>query len=236
MIALLKAVGLLAFVYWLWDPIVWPTLVLLLILIVAAFLRLLISTEKLEQKAVDVSKLKKGDVLLFGSNANLSSFPIKIANIITGKISSKYWTHAAIHLGDGNLMEATAEGVHDGDIDHYFKGGRLLKVYRHKYITDSKFFDKLVEFSGKTRDEKYAYDFKGLAFYVLAISLPRTWDWLILDNALVDRLLRLDEAYFCSEFVADAYKACGAPVSSFDSWRIKPADFITNPMFEEVAI
>lgn len=236
MIALLKAIGGLAFIIWLWEPLVWPSLLLLLILMVAAFLRLLVSTEKLEQKEIDLTKLKIGDVLLFGSNSNFSSFPIKIVNIITGKMSSKYWTHAAIHLGEGKLMEAIAAGVLDSDIEHYSKGGRLLKVYRHKYITDSKFFDRLIEFSQKTKDEKYEYDFKGLAFYVLAISLPKIWDWLILDNAIVDRLLHLDKAYFCSEFVADAYKECGAPVSASDSWRVKPADFMTNPMFEEVQI
>jgi uncharacterized protein YycO len=197
---------------------------------------LIISRKTYQLKQIDYSKLKQGDVLLFGSNSNLHSFPIKIANILTNNMVSKPWTHAAIYTGEGKLIEAQSAGVLDNTIDYYIEHDRLVKVCRHKYIKDPAFFDQVVKFCRQMQQEGYKYDYLGLLFYTVSVSLPRTWDWLILDNILVDRWLDLDKAYFCSELVADAYKESGAPVASYHSWRVKPSDFITNPMFEDVDV
>ena len=53
------------------------------ILFIGSFCYLLFSKNKYEQKKIDVTLLKKGDVILTGTNKNISSFYIKISNLLT---------------------------------------------------------------------------------------------------------------------------------------------------------
>lgn len=229
---ILALVGLTAVVLF-WH-MVWPSLIFLLALVLGAFFWLLFSPQKYEQKPVDIASLHIGDVVLFGSNKNITAFPIKIANVLTSGIGYKYWTHATVYVGGGKLVEATSEGVNENTVQHYLDAGRIAVVCRHRFITDPGFMLKVSDFCYKTAEDKYKYSWAGLVFYALSITMPRNWDWFIFDNKLIDKWLDLDHAYFCSEFVADAFKQTGAPVSEFDSWRVKPADFLTSPLFRQV--
>jgi len=208
-------------------------LCLLILLAVGAFLRLMVSRRKYEQKEIDTGRLRKGDVILTGSNKNISSFQIKISNILTNGIDSKYWTHAALHIGGGKLIEAEPKGIVYNSVGKYLKKGEVVKVYRNRYIGDEGIFDKVIDFCEEAKKEDYKYGWIGLIFYVLATFLPVSANF-IFDNKLIDKWCNLDEAYFCSELIADAYKEAGHKITPFDSWRIKPSDFIKSPFFEEI--
>ena len=203
---------------------------------VGAFVRLMVSKNKYEQDELDLSRLQKGDVILTGTNKNISSFQIKISNILTNGMDSKFWTHAALHVGEGKIIEARPGGIRYYSVQEYLQKGVLIKAYRNKYIDNSLGeFAKLVEFCEKQKEKDSSYGKVGLLFYTLASFLPVSMNF-IFNSDFVDKCCNLDNAYFCSELVADAYKETGHRISEHDSWRIKPSDFIRNPFFEEVIL
>ena len=209
------------------------TVCFVLLLVIGAFVRLMVSRGKYEQGEIDRDKLRKGDVILTGTNKNLDSFHIKISNILTNGIKNKYWVHAALHTGDGKLIEACPEGIVANSIDDYLEKGQLVKVYRNRYAHDGETLDRIIDFCEKAKEDDYSYGWVGLFFYVVASFLPVSANF-IFDNKFVDKLCNLDKAYFCSELIADAYKETGHKITPFDSWRVKPSDFAKNPFFEEI--
>ena len=180
----------------------------------------------------DISVLKKGDIILTGKQSVFYSFPIQISNVLTRKIKHRFWTHAAIYKGDGKLWEARiGEGVVEGDINDYIEKGFLIRAFRHKYIADDSILDRIVRFCAEHKKCKYGK--LGLGFYILSTLMPISFN-CIFNNPFVDRLCHLDNAYFCSELIVDAFKEEGHPISPYDGWRVKPTDFISNPLLEPV--
>ncbi len=215
-----------------WNIALYTTCFILL-LVVGAFVRLIFSRETYSQVEIDKDKLRKGDVILTGTNKNLDSFYIKISNILTNGIKNKYWVHAALHIGDGKLIEACPQGIVNNSIDDYLEKGVLVKVYRNKYAHSDETLDRIIDFCEKAKEDKYSYGWVGLFFYVLASFLPVSANF-IFDSKTIDKLCNLDKAYFCSELIADAYKETGQKITPFDSWRVKPSDFVKNPFFVEI--
>ena len=190
------------------------------------------SRKKYNQSITAISSLKKGDIILTGKQSVLYSFPIQISNVLTRKIKHRFWTHAAIYQGEGKLWEAQLnKGVVEGDINSYIEKGFLVRAFRHKYITDENMLDKVVRFCADRKECKYGK--VGLGFYILSTFTPISFNYA-LDNSLVNKLCHLDNAYFCSELIVDAFDDIGYPISPYDGWRVKPTDFISNPFLESV--
>jgi len=57
-------------------------------------------------KKIDPNKLKKGDVILTGMDYFRESWPIKLGNILRGRLNSIKWTHAAMSLGGLDIIES----------------------------------------------------------------------------------------------------------------------------------
>ncbi len=185
------------------------------------------STKKYTECVSDISQLKKGDIILTGKQSVLYSIPIQISNVLARKLKHRFWTHAAIYRGNGQLWEAQMKGIIERNINDYIKGRFMIRAFRHKYITDENILDKVLEFCEKQKGCKYGK--LGLLFYVVSTFMPISFNFL-LDNYLVNKICHLDNAYFCSELIVDAFKSIGYPISPFDGWRVKPSDFISNPL------
>ena len=208
-------------------------IVLLLSAFVLGVVRLFVWgwTQRYERSLKDATSLKKGDVILTGKQSVFYSWQIQVSNVLTRKLKHRFWTHAAIYQGNGKVWEAQPEGIIEKEIDHYFKSGYLVRAFRHKYITDKQILEKVLQFCAEKKG--YQFGTLGTIFYTLSTFVPISFNWLF-DNPLIDRLLNLDNAYYCSELIVDAFKEVGYPVSSYDGWRVKPADFIGNPLFVDV--
>ena len=186
---------------------------------------------KPEDVISDISILKKGDIILTGKMSLIDSWYIQLSNTLTRKIKHRFWTHAAIYRGSGLLWEAQPEGIIEKDINEYLKNGYMIRVLRHKYIQDEAIIDKVLKFC---EDQKgYKYGWLGLGFYVLSSFAPVSFNF-IFDNVIFDKWCHLDKAYFCSELIVDAFDEAGCPISPYDGWRVKPTDFISNPLLESV--
>ncbi|MBI2870392.1 MAG: hypothetical protein HYY14_01650 [Candidatus Omnitrophica bacterium] len=179
----------------------------------------------------DASRLKKGDIILTGKKGVRGGWYIQLSNVLTRKLKHRFWTHAAICQGNGKVWEAQPEGIIEKDIAEYLEGDFVVRAYRHRYITDETVLDKVLAFCAA--QEGCCYGWRGLVFYVFSTIVPISFN-LLFDNRLVDRLCRLDGAYFCSELIVDAFQEAGHPISPFDGWRVKPSDFISNPLLQPV--
>ncbi len=210
-------------------------LILLLVAFVIGFFRLFIlgPRQKYLDPIKDSSILKKGDIILTGKQSVGYSWYIQVSNVLTRKIKHRFWTHAAIYQGNGKVWEAQPVGVIEKDLDEYFKNGFLVRAFRHKYIQDENVLDRIIQFcAGK---KGYSYGKIGAVFYALSTFMPVSFNW-IFDQSWVDRLLNLDNAYFCSELIVDAFEAAKYPISSYDGWRVKPTDFISNPLLLPISV
>ena len=188
---------------------------------------------KPEDVISDVSILKKGDIILTGKISPTDSWYIQLSNALTRKLKHRFWTHAAIYRGDGLLWEAQPEGIIEKDINEYLRNGHMIRAFRHKYIRDEFIVDKVLKFC---EDQKgYKYGLLGLGFYVFSSFMPISLNF-IFDNSRIDKLCHLDKAYFCSELIVDAFGEVGYPISPYDGWRVKPTDFISNPLLEAVKV
>ncbi len=173
--------------------------------------------------------LRKGDVVLVGKPSIWHDWYIQMPNVLTRRSKHRFWVHAAIYDGEGRVWEATREGVAPRPIEEY--RDHLMRVFRHRYLRDPAAFDELIRFCEQQRD--FGYGFDALVFFAISVVVPVSFNWLF-DNPWIDRRLRLDRAYFCSELVVDAYASIGHPLSPYDGWRVKPSDFVGNPVLEPV--
>ena len=187
--------------------------------------------KRYEKPITDISVLKKGDIILTGKQSTRSSWYIQVSNVLTRKIKHRFWSHAAIYRGNGLLWEAQPKGIISRKISDYLDTGCIIRAFRHKYIKDENILDQVIEFC--SRQEGRPYGFWGLFFFTLASFTPISFNWLF-TNTLVDKICHMDRAYFCSELIVDAFDEVGYPLSPYDGWRVKPTDFISNPLLEPV--
>ncbi|MEQ1843134.1 MAG: hypothetical protein ABL994_22250, partial [Verrucomicrobiales bacterium] len=183
--------------------------------------------------SMDLDKLKPGDVILTGVDSWNIAVPIQASNILSNSEEDRHWCHAAIYAGNGTLIEAQSDGrgVTETDIaEYFFPRGQMMRVFRHRYIPEADLL-KAVQFC---RDQKgCAYDTWGVSFYGLAALIPPMLSgWL--EKPFAERFFNVNDAYFCSELVADGFKHAGHDIFKRRSWRVKPLDFAYTPVFDEI--
>lgn len=221
-------IGLIKALIWLLI-ILWPLTIALIIGGVRLYLG---RNLRYEKSLKDVSDLKIGDIILTGRQELTYSWYIQLSNVWTRKLKHRFWTHAAIYAGNGKVWEAQPEGIREWDINNYFNDGFIVRAYRHRYISDENILNKVIEFCASKKG--YSYGTIGVIFYTLSTLVPVSFNSLF-DNKFFDKTCKLDNAYFCSELIVDAFDEIGYPISPFDGWRVKPTDFISNPMLESVS-
>ena len=209
-------------------------LVITLLLLVTGGLRLLAGWKKEYANPVrEAGILRKGDILLTGKqSAGYSPF-IQFANVLTRKIKHRFWTHAAIYAGEGKVWEAQPSGIQERNLEDYLQAGYYVRAFRHRYILEEPVLDEVIQFCASKKG--IAYDLRGAIFYGASILIPVGFNF-IFDNAAIDKFFHVEDTYFCSELVVEAFCAVGYPISPFDGWRVKPTDFISNPLLSEVVV
>ncbi len=187
--------------------------------------------ERFPNSIQDPGLLRKGDIILTGKQSVFHSFYIQLANVLTRKIKHRFWTHAVIYQGEGKIWEARSTGIKERDLSEYIRAGYYVRAFRHRYISKDEIVDKVIRFCASKKGT--GYDLRGAIFYGVSVFVPVGFDFLF-DNPAIDKLFQVENTYFCSELIVDAFADAGYPISAFDGWRVKPADFIGNPVLSEV--
>jgi hypothetical protein len=182
---------------------------------------------------ITIDKLKLGDVILVCKKGiNPGSLAIKLANFFKNGYRERGWTHAAVYVGNGEIIEALQkEGVVKRKFkDVYLNGNFNLLALRHRNASDEK-LQKAVKFYLEEKDEKY--DFIGLGYFLLFNLTPPQLHFILNIGSLGDRLNQLDK-YFCSELVSRGYQEAMVYCFEEASYKIMPSDFNNPYLFETI--
>jgi len=215
-------------------PVIFLAIILFIWLLIPLFIgliRLRIAKDKTFKDDFEVEKLKKGDIVLTGKQSIKHSSQIQLANVLTRKLHHRFWTHAAIYIGDDQLIEAQPDGIRRRDIREYVKEGYYIRAFRHRYLHNDLTINNVIQACKSKIGSNY--DTKGALFYGLSILFPVGMNFMF-KNQLVDQLCQVENSYFCSELIVEAFEEAGFPISPFDGWRVKPSDFIGNPLLTDV--
>nr|WP_230972178.1 YiiX/YebB-like N1pC/P60 family cysteine hydrolase [Archaeoglobus neptunius] len=133
---------------------------------------------------LDLSKLQPGDLIL--------EYNPKFALLIPG-----HWTHVAIYIGDGKIVEATEDGVVVNPVTNVHKAYEAA-IYRVK-TTDS-------------------VRRAAIEFALKQVGKPYDYKWL----TYVGGKEVYGDSYYCSELAWAAYLAAGGPdIDANPGWSWK---------------
>ena len=174
---------------------------------------------------VDGAVLKPGDIILTADNG-LTSSGIRLATL--SPVS-----HAAVYLGDNQVVEAVGEGIRRRTVANVLAEEVTVVAFRHPGIT-AEHVARMNAFATQHVGQKYNY--VGIMLQApftierracelpLVPSLVR--DFCIRGVAAVQLGLGRNDQFFCSQFVLEAYRTAGLPLTDADPRLINPGDLL----------
>lgn len=193
-------------------------------------------------KKIDPSKLKKGDVILTGVDDVNQSTPIKVGNLLRGRLNAIKWTHAAMSLGEFEIIESIPDpGIVVRNIQTaYIDKDEDILVLRSKDLT-KKQKEEVSEYCISKLKDNGPYDNRALWYFPLYFINPCGLGRLIDSNFFwriaFDRFINEKNAYFCSELLAEAFQNAGANFDFLKNrrpWQIMPVDFYNLKLFDQI--
>jgi len=171
------------------------------------------------------SALAAGDILL-SSVGTLQSLGIQL--VIFAPVS-----HALLYLGEGRVAEAVGEGVGVRSIEQVLDSETMVVAFRDPQLTP-------VQADAVRR---WALAQVGTRYNTLGVVLSapfvvnrRLCEVPLVPGPLRDACVRgfatvqlgasSDDRFFCSQFVLEAYRQAGAPLSDVDPRWVSPADLL----------
>lgn len=182
--------------------------------------------------SLEVADLRPGDVILTARRwTNLGTVLIRIGNFFKRGYHNRIWSHSAVYVGDGKIVEALPGGVVETDLEAgYFRPDRDLRVLRHRRMTPEK-GEEVAAFARETVGHQY--DGRQELYFVLNDLFAPSLRFA-LENRFFDRLFAFRDAYFCSELVANAYLRAGVYPFEREPRKIMPIDCLNPLQFDEV--
>ena len=128
-----------------------------------------------------LAALLPGDVVLTSHNVfDRNALCIKLANFFNRGLSFKDWTHAALYIGNGQVVEACPDGVKITDLQKtYINNDYELIVLRHKNASAAQ-LKVAVDFCKLETGDKY--DWLGLTYFLLYNFIPLQFHFLLEDD------------------------------------------------------
>jgi uncharacterized protein YycO len=169
--------------------------------------------------------LQTGDILLSATNGINSA---GIRAITLSPVS-----HAALYVGKGQIIEAVGEGVRQRSVQNFITEEATIVAFRHPNL-DGVQAALIQKFSEKHVGTKY--NTAGIVLQA-PFTLQRKFCELPIMPALVrDACIRgvaaiqlgpvPNDQFFCSQFVLEAYKAAGLPLTDADPRLVSPGDLL----------
>lgn len=169
--------------------------------------------------------LRPGDILLSSSNG-VSSIGIRL-------ITLSPVSHASLYVGDQQVAEAVGEGIRRRSMDAFLQEEAIVVAFRHPSI-QAAHIEKMNGFVQQQVGQKY--NFVGVMLQApfsierkvcelpLVPSLVR--DFCIQGVAAVQLGLGRNDQFFCSQFVLEAYRQAGLPLTAADPRLVSPSDLL----------
>ena len=174
---------------------------------------------------VTASALRPGDIILTAANG-MNSVAIRLATL--SPVS-----HAAVYLGNNEISEAVGAGIVRRTVDSLVAEEATVVAFRHPLLSPEQ-ASKISAFAAKNEGQKY--NLLGVMLQApftierracelpLVPSLVR--DFCIRGLAAVQLGLGRNDQFFCSQYVLEAYRSAGLPLTAADPRLINPGDLL----------
>lgn len=172
---------------------------------------------------VETQFLQPGDILL-SAEPTVVSAGIRLMTLAPV-------SHAAIYIGDGELVDAMRWGVRVRDVSELLEEAAVVLVLRYPELTPQR--------AAEIKD--YSVNMAGAGFSFLGITLQVPFsiarrvcepvpalirDACIRSIGVVQRLAASERRVFCSQLVLQAYRHAGVVLTDADPRLISPADIL----------
>ena len=182
-----------------------------------------------------LSKMIPGDVVVTsvrGMKA-LGSLPIRFANYFKRGYNDRIWTHSALYVGNGDVVEAFPSGI----VKRNFKTAYLNQnaydlVVLRRHSATSEELQNAINFCNAQAGRPY--DKRAIVYFVILNLLPPTLNW-IMRSGLLDKCLNTENSYFCSELVAQGLLESNQYCFDREPYQVMPVDFKNVFGFQMIA-
>ena len=174
---------------------------------------------------VDISALQSGDILL-SAGKGITTYGIKI--FTTSPVS-----HAALYVGGGDVIEAVGKGVQRRSLLESLDEESVVVAFRSESLTTEQ-ARRIVEFAEAQVGKKYNH--LGVILHApfslerrlceLPVIPARVRDFCLRGVASIQLGAVSDKTFFCSQFLLEAYRYAGVPITDADPRWISPADIL----------
>ena len=174
---------------------------------------------------IAAAALEPGDILL-SSVGTLQSLGIQIATFAPV-------SHALVYLGDNGVAEAVGEGVQVRTLGAVLQSEQMVVAFRDPQLTPAQ-AQRVREWSLSQVGAKY--NTVGVVLSAPFVINRRVCELPLVPGPLRDACVRgfatvqlgasRDDRFFCSQFVLEAYRQAGAPLSDADPRWVSPADLL----------
>ncbi|AMO25102.1 YaeF family permuted papain-like enzyme [Ramlibacter solisilvae] len=174
---------------------------------------------------IDAGALMPGDILLSAANGTTS---LGIRLLTLSAVS-----HASLYVGDSQVAEAVGEGIRRRRMQQFLDEESTVVAFRHPGVRPDH-VQKMQDFVAETVGQKYNYvgvllqaPFsieRRLCELPLTPSLVR--DFCLQGVGAIQLGLGRSDRFFCSQFVLEAYRRAGLPLTTADPRLLSPADLL----------
>lgn len=174
---------------------------------------------------VDESALQPGDILLSAADG-LTSVGIRAFTLSTV-------SHAALYIGNGEVAEAVGAGVHVRSVPAVLEEESVVVALRHPRI-DAEIGDRIRSFA--TSKVGLHYNHFGIVMQAPFSVERRLCEVPGVPDAMRDACIRgiatvqlgqgSEDRFFCSQFVLEAYREAGLPITEANPYWLSPSDIL----------
>jgi len=169
--------------------------------------------------------LAPGDILLSATNGVTS---LGIRMITLSPVS-----HASLYVGADHVAEAVGDGIRRRAMKPFLEEEATVVAFRHPGVR-AEHFEKMQAFVAETLGQKYNY-------VGVLLQAPFSVERKLCEMPLTPSLVRdvcvqgvgamqvglgRSDRFFCSQFVLEAYRRAGLPLTQADPRLLSPADLL----------
>jgi hypothetical protein len=174
---------------------------------------------------IDAGALQAGDIILSAADG-IASLGIRIVTLAPV-------SHASLYVGQSQIAEAVGEGIRRRSVVQLVAEEATVVAFRHPEV-QPEHVERMQAFVARTVGQKYnlvgvmlqapfSIDRK-LCELPLTPSLLR--DFCLQGLGAVHLGLGRSDRFFCSQFVLEAYRQAGLPLTAADPRLLSPADLL----------
>jgi len=176
-------------------------------------------------RLVDVSELETGDILL-SAGKGITTYGVEL--FTTSPVS-----HAALYVGQSEIIEAVGQGVRRRSLKASLEEEAVVAAFRTPALQPEQ-AQRIVEFAEAQIGKKYNH--MGVLLHAPFSLERRLCELPVIPTRVRDACLRgvasiqlgavSDKSFFCSQFLIEAYRSAGAPITDADPRWISPGDIM----------